>query len=145
MSESFNVVCPHCDAVNRIAAGRPAAEAKCGACKKLLFSGEPIALTAANFDKHLERNDIPVVVDFWAPWCGPCRAMAPIFERAAKELEPRVRFAKVNVDEEPSIAGRYGIRGIPTLIVFDHGKVAKQQAGLVDIEFLRRLVQSPAI
>ncbi len=145
MSESFHVVCPHCNAVNRIAAGRPAAEAICGACKKPLFSGEPIALTAANFDKHLERNDIPVVVDFWAPWCGPCRAMAPIFERAAKELEPHVRFAKVNVDEEPSIAGRYGIRGIPTLIVFDHGKIAKQQAGLVDIEFLRRLVQSPAI
>ena len=145
MSKSFHVVCPHCNAVNRIAAGRPAAEAICGACKKPLFSGEPIALTAANFDKHLERNDIPVVVDFWAPWCGPCRAMAPIFERAAKELEPHVRFAKVNVDEEPSIAGRYGIRGIPTLIVFDHGKIAKQQAGLVDIEFLRRLVQSPAI
>ncbi len=145
MSESFHVVCPHCNAVNRIAAGRPATEAICGACKKPLFSGEPIALTAANFDKHLERNDIPVVVDFWAPWCGPCRGMAPIFARAAKELEPRVRFAKVNVDEEPSIAGRYGIRGIPTLIVFDHGKVVKQQAGLIDIEFLRRLVQSPAI
>ena len=145
MSDPLHVVCPHCNAVNRIAAGRPATEATCGACKKPLFAGEPIALTAATFDKHLERNDIPVVVDFWAPWCGPCRAMAPIFARAAKELEPRVRFAKVNVDEEPSIAGRYGIRGIPTLIVFDHGKVAKQQAGLVDIEFLRRLVQSPAI
>jgi len=82
---------------------------------------------------------VPVIVDFWAPWCGPCRAMAPIFDRAAKELEPRVRFAKVNVDEEPAIAGRYGIRGIPTLIAFDHGKVAKQHAGLVDMEFLRRL------
>ena len=96
-------------------------------------------MTAETSTSIIERNDVPVIVDFWAPWCGPCRAMAPIFERAAKELEPRVRFAKVNVDEEPAIAGRYGIRGIPTLIAFDHGKVAKQHAGLVDIDFLRRL------
>src|SRR5208337_314215 len=141
MSEPIHVVCPHCNAVNRVAPDRPAAEAVCGNCKQRLFTGEPIALTSQNFDKHIERNDIPVVVDFWAPWCGPCRAMAPIFDRAAKELEPRVRFAKVSVDEEPSIAARYGIRGIPMLIVFDHGKVAKQHAGLVDINFLRGLAR----
>ena len=134
------VVCPHCAAVNRVAPDRPAAEAVCGACKARLFTGEPIALTAATFDKHIERNDVPVIVDFWAPWCGPCRAMAPIFDRAAKEMEPRVRFAKLNVDEEPAIAARYGVRGIPTLIVFDMGRVAKQHAGLVDIDFVRRLV-----
>jgi thioredoxin 2 len=145
MSAPVHVVCPHCNAVNRVAPDRSAAEAVCGSCKSRLFPGEPVALTAANFDKHIERNDMPVIVDFWAPWCGPCRAMAPIFERAAKELEPRVRFAKVNVDEEPAIAGRYGIRGIPTLIVFDHGKVAKQHAGLVDINFLRDLVKAPAV
>ena len=139
MSAPLHAVCPHCNAVNRVAPDRPATEAVCGSCKSRLFAGEPVALTAANFDKHIERNDMPVIVDFWAPWCGPCRAMAPIFERAAKELEPRARFAKVNVDDEPAIAGRYGIRGIPTLIVFDHGKVAKQHAGLVDMEFLRRL------
>ena len=81
----------------------------------------------------------PLIVDFWAPWCGPCRTMAPIFDKAAKELEPRARFAKVNVDEEPAIAARFGIRGIPTLIAFEKGKVAKQHAGLVDLEFLRRL------
>jgi thioredoxin 2 len=142
MPAPFNTVCPDCGAVNRISPDRNAAEAICGACKGKLFAGEPIALTTATFDKHVERNDIPVVVDFWAPWCGPCRAMAPIFERAAKELEPRVRFAKVNVDEEPTIAGRYGIRGIPTLIVFNHGKVINQQAGLVSIDVLRRLVAS---
>jgi thioredoxin 2 len=126
--------------VNRVPSDRPATEAVCGACKAQLFPGHPIALTGATFDRHLERTDAPVVVDFWAPWCGPCRAMAPIFERAAKELEPRARFAKVNVDEEPAISARYGIRGIPTLIVFDHGKVVKQHAGLVDLEFLRGLI-----
>ena len=86
-----------------------------------------------------ESKRQPVLVDFWAPWCGPCRTMAPIFDKAAKELEPRARFAKVNVDEEPAIAARFGIRGIPTLIAFEKGKVAKQHAGLVDLEFLRRL------
>jgi thioredoxin 2 len=145
MSAPLHTVCPHCNAVNRVAPDRPAAEAVCGSCKSRLFPGEPVALTASNFDKHIERSDMPVIVDFWAPWCGPCRAMAPIFARAAKELEPRARFAKVNVDEEPAIAGRYGIRGIPTLIVFDHGKVAKQHAGLVDINFLRDLVKAPAV
>jgi thioredoxin 2 len=139
MSEPRHTVCPQCHAVNRVPSDRPAAEAVCGACKGRLFPGEPIALTSETFDKHIERNDAPVIVDFWAPWCGPCRAMAPIFDRAAKELEPRARFAKVNVDEEPAIASRYGIRGIPTLIVFDHGKVAKQHAGLVDMSFLRGL------
>jgi len=140
MAHPVHVVCPHCSAVNRIPSGRPAAEAICGACKAKLFSGEPIALTEATFDKHLERNGVPVVVDFWAPWCGPCRAMAPVFERVARELEPRARFAKVNVDDEPAIASRYGIRGIPTLIVFDRGKVRRQHAGLVDMNFLRGLV-----
>ena len=141
MTQSLHAVCPHCSAVNRIQAGRPAFEAVCGACKARLFAGEPIALTSQTFDKHVERNEMPVIVDFWAPWCGPCRAMAPIFDKAAKELEPRARFAKVNVDEEPQIAARFGIRGIPTLIAFENGKVTKQHAGLVDIDFLRRLAR----
>ena len=139
MSESVHTVCPHRSAVNRVPGDRPAAEAICGVCKLRLFTGEPVALTAKTFDKTIERNDGTVIVDFWAPWCGPCRAMAPIFDRAAKELEPRARFAKVNVDEEPAIAARFGIRGIPTLIAFEKGKVAKQHAGLMDIEFLRRV------
>ena len=140
MAHPVHVVCPHCSAVNRIASDRPAEEAVCGSCKARLFPGQPVALTAQTFNKQIERNDVPVVVDFWAPWCGPCRAMAPVFERAAKELEPRARFAKVNVDEEPALASRYGVRGIPTLIVFDHGKVREQHAGLVDMNFLRGLV-----
>jgi thioredoxin 2 len=124
MTESLHAVCPHCSAVNRVPADRPASEARCGVCKAKLFTGEPIVLTSKTFDKHVERNDMPLIVDFWAPWCGPCRTMAPIFDRAAKELEPRARFAKVNVDEEPAIAARFGIRGIPTLIAFEKGKVA---------------------
>ncbi len=139
MTESLHAVCPHCSAVNRVPTDRPASEANCGVCKAKLFSGEPIVLTSKTFDKHVQRNDMPLIVDFWAPWCGPCRAMAPIFDRAAREFEPRARFAKVNVDEEPAIAARFGIRGIPTLIAFEKGKVAKQHAGLVDLEFLRRL------
>ena len=113
---------------------------RCGG-EALLVSGHPIALTGETFDKHIERNDMPVIVDFRAEWRLPCRAMAPVFDRAARELEPRARFAKLNVDEEPAIAARYGIKGIPTLIVFDHGKVAKQHAGLVTIDFLRGLAR----
>jgi thioredoxin 2 len=141
MTEPIHAVCPHCSAVNRIPADRPASETRCGVCKSVLFTGAPIVLTSKTFDKHVERNDIPVIVDFWAPWCGPCRAMAPIFDRAAKELEPGARFARVNVDEEPAIAARFGIRGIPTLIAFAKGEVAKQHVGLVDLEFLRQLAR----
>jgi len=139
MPSAYNVVCAHCGSVNRVASDHPASEAVCGKCKEQLFTGEPIKLTTATFDKHIERNDMPLVVDFWAPWCGPCRAMAPIFDKAAKELEPRARFAKINVDEEPEIAARYGVQAIPTLIAFDHGKAAKRHAGLVDLNFLRSL------
>ena len=108
----------------------------------MLFRSHPVELTTAKFRTHLQRNDIPLLVDFWAPWCGPCRMMAPIFDKAAKELEPRARFAKVNVDEEPAIAARFGIRGIPTLIAFEKGKVAKQHSGLVDLNFLKGLAHT---
>ena len=121
MSKSFHVVCPRCDAVNRVPQDRPASQAVCGSCKAKLFEGHPIELDGARFQRHAERSDIPVIADFWAPWCGPCRAMAPIFERAAKELEPKARFVKVNVDNEPELAGRLGVQGIPALFVLKNG------------------------
>ena len=139
MTESLHAVCPDCSAVNRIAADRPASEAICGACKAKLFAGKPIALTSKTFDKHVERNDMPRHRRLLGPLVRPLPDDGADLRRAAKELEPRARFAKVNVDEEPQIAARFGIRGIPTLIAFEKGKVAKQHAGLVDIEFLRGL------
>ena len=133
VSDSTIVVCPHCQSPNRIPAARLGDQPKCGKCKRPLFSGHPIALTDRTFDKHLERSELPLVVDFWAPWCGPCRMMAPFFEAAAAELEPQVRFAKVNTDENPMLAQRYGISSIPTTSVFKSGREVATQPGAMNL------------
>jgi thioredoxin 2 len=140
MSDTFHIVCPSCDSVNRLPRSKPARAAKCGRCGASLFSGKPIELGGQRFKRHVSRNDIPVVVDFWAPWCGPCRSMAPVFEQAARELEPAARFVKVNVDDEPGLATEFGIQGIPALFVFRNGRVASRQAGLMDQASLRRWI-----
>jgi len=141
MSQPLHIACPHCATTNRVPAARVAEHPNCGACKQPLFTGHPVALTAETFDRHL-RADLPLVVDFWAPWCGPCRTMAPAFEQAAARLEPSWRLAKLNTDEEAGIAGRYGIRSIPTLIVFRHGQEVARQAGALPasalVEWIRR-------
>ncbi len=133
MNETLrHIVCPHCESVNRLPATRDARAAKCGKCHQALFTGHPVAASATAFQKQVERNDIPVVVDFWAAWCGPCRAMAPAYERVAEEMEPRMRFLKVDTEAEQGLTAQYQIRSIPTLMVFRGGKVVAQQAGAMD-------------
>ncbi|RTZ58910.1 MAG: thiol reductase thioredoxin [Gammaproteobacteria bacterium] len=136
MAESKHIVCPHCDSVNRIPADKLTANPKCGRCKQALFTGEPVALSSASFDKHITRNDIPVIVDFWAQWCGPCKMMAPAFAQAAAELEPHIRLAKVDTEQAQDIAARFNIRSIPTLAVFRNGQEITRQAGAMDARSL---------
>jgi thioredoxin 2 len=142
MSDPIHVVCGKCDSVVRVPAERAQDAPHCPKCRSLLFDTHPLELKTGSFDKHLSRNDLPLIVDFWAPWCGPCRTMAPHFEEAARRAGPNARFAKVNSDEEPSLSGRFGIRSIPTLIVFRGGKEIARQSGAMDLGTLQRWLVS---
>ena len=142
MSESLHIVCPHCDAVNRVPESSLAQNPVCGKCGQALFNGHPLALTQQTFAKAITRNDIPVLVDFWAPWCGPCKMMAPQFEQAAKTLEPHIRLAKVDTEAEQMLGAQYGIRSIPTLALFKGGKEVARQAGAMGAADIVRWVQS---
>ncbi|GGY95446.1 thioredoxin TrxC [Pseudoduganella plicata] len=128
----LHVVCPHCDGVNRVPAERLVEGPTCGKCQLDLFTGKPADLASARFTKHIERNDIPVLVDFWAPWCGPCRTMAPFYEQATKKLEPHVRVVKLDTEANQDIGARYAIRSIPTLALFRNGREVARQAGAMD-------------
>ncbi|MDL2353649.1 MAG: thioredoxin TrxC [Pseudomonadota bacterium] len=132
MTDPVHIVCPHCDAVNRLAAERLADQPICGKCALGLFAAKPLDVDSARFAKHIGRNDIPVLVDFWAPWCGPCKTMAPAFHLAAQQLEPGMRLLKVDTEQAQELAARYNIRSIPTLALFRHGREVARQAGAMD-------------
>jgi thioredoxin 2 len=143
MAESLLVACPNCNTLNRAPREKLAAGAsgKCGHCGAPLFGGHPVALNAQSFETHAAKSDIPLVVDFWAPWCGPCKAMAPQFEQAAGHLEPTVRLAKVNTEDEQVLAGRFGIQAIPTMILFKHGKEVARQSGAMNASGIESWVE----
>ena len=137
MADMLHIACPSCDTVNRVPAPRLGEGGTCGKCKKPLFTGAPVPLTAGRFAKHANA-DLPLLVDFWAAWCGPCRSMAPVFEAAAREFEPRVRFAKVDTDAEPEIAAQFQIRGIPTLVLIGKGREIARVSGAMPAQQLRQ-------
>lgn len=132
MSETTQIVCGHCGRTNRLPAERAPAAARCGACHQAIFTGHPIEVDEEGFSRHVANSDIPVLVDVWAPWCGPCRAMAPMYERAARELEPKVRLLKLNSDSAPGLSSRLNITGIPTLLLMRGGREIARQAGAMD-------------
>jgi thioredoxin 2 len=144
MTDSLHIVCPHCSATNRIPATRLPEAPKCGKCHNPLFGGQPLEVTAATFNKHVERDEIPLLVDFWAPWCGPCKMMTPAFQQAAAQLEPKVRLLKVNTEAEQQLGAQFNIRSIPTLALFHKGREVARQAGAMGAADIVRWTQNAA-
>ena len=135
------IACPHCAAMNRVPAERLAEAPQCGRCHQALFTALPLALGEADFDRHALRGTLPLLVDFWAPWCGPCLQMAPHFERAAGLLEPAMRLAKVDTDASPGLGNRFGIRSIPTMVLLQGGREIARQSGAMQAEGIVRWVR----
>ena len=142
MTDPLHIVCPHCHTTNRVQPAQLRSAPTCGQCKQELFIAHSTALDEDAFDKHITRNQRPVLVDFWAPWCGPCRQMAPAFEQAAAELEPAVRVAKVDTEATPNLGARYNIRSIPTLMLFSGGREVARRAGALGANDIVRWARS---
>jgi thioredoxin 2 len=140
MTSRYRIACQHCSGLVGVPAGRLEDGPRCPSCHTPLFDGHPVELTDGNFDRHVGQGDLPVVVDFWAPWCAPCRMMAPAFEEATRRMEPVARFAKLNTDESRETAARYGIRSIPTLMVFKGGREVARQPGAMPPDSLMRWI-----
>lgn len=140
MSDATHIVCPHCHTINRLPSTGLTKNPNCGKCQKALFDGMPIIVSQTLFERHINRNDIPILVDFWADWCGPCKMMAPHFESAASLLEPNVRLVKINTEAEQALAARYTIQSIPTLILFFHGKEIARSSGAMGTQDIVRWV-----
>ncbi|MEJ2180639.1 MAG: thioredoxin TrxC [Gammaproteobacteria bacterium] len=132
MSEHTLVVCSQCNSINRLPNDKLTAGGKCGVCHLPLFSGQPAELTSTNFQRFTQKNQLPVVIDYWAPWCGPCKMMAPVFASVTQQMEPYVRFAKVNTEAEQALAAQANIRSIPTLAIYRDGRELTRQAGAMD-------------
>jgi thioredoxin 2 len=140
-----NVTCQKCNVTNRLPADRLTDQPKCGKCKSPVFNGKPINLNLSNVSPFLNNNQLPVLVDCWAPWCGPCKTFGPVFDSLAKELEPALRFAKLNTESQPNIASRWGIQSIPTLILFKNGKEVTRLSGALPAGQLKQWLQKQGI
>ena len=141
----MRVVCPHCLSVNNVPKKDSYKKANCGKCKQSLLDSKPLELTNTTFDEVIVNSELPVIVDFWAPWCGPCKMMAPNFERAAQNFPLKALFAKVNTENEQNLGARFNIRSIPTIIVFKDGREVERVSGALDVNALNSLASKYAV